>query len=161
MTGPTADSTSAPRTVRPASRPPRAGRAGSSTRKPAFQPRTMGSGNSPDMSDEESADLSLDEFVSRSESARSPRQGSIKPESEDASGVQDDLGEAPNMPLQKRRRVTRACDECRRKKIKCDGKQPCTHCSVYSYGNTTRSSRVPPPEPPSQAPPSSALLTDL
>jgi hypothetical protein len=38
------------------------------------------------------------------------------------------------LPLQKRRRVTRACDECRRKKIKCDGKQPCTHCSVYSYG---------------------------
>lgn len=35
--------------------------------------------------------------------------------------------------LQKRRRVTRACDECRRKKIKCDGKQPCTHCTVYSY----------------------------
>ena len=34
----------------------------------------------------------------------------------------------------KRRRVTRACDECRRKKIKCDGKQPCTHCTVYSYG---------------------------
>jgi hypothetical protein len=23
--------------------------------------------------------------------------------------------------------------ECRRKKIKCDGKQPCTHCTVYSY----------------------------
>lgn len=40
------------------------------------------------------------------------------------------------MPVQKRRRVTRACDECRRKKIKCDGKQPCTHCSVYSYGKT-------------------------
>lgn len=38
------------------------------------------------------------------------------------------------LPLQKRRRVTRACDECRRKKIKCDGKQPCTHCTVYSYG---------------------------
>lgn len=36
--------------------------------------------------------------------------------------------------LQKRRRVTRACDECRRKKIKCDGRQPCTHCTVYSYG---------------------------
>ena len=35
---------------------------------------------------------------------------------------------------QKRRRVTRACDECRKKKIKCDGKQPCTHCTVYSYG---------------------------
>ncbi|KAF2197368.1 hypothetical protein GQ43DRAFT_209497 [Delitschia confertaspora ATCC 74209] len=37
------------------------------------------------------------------------------------------------IPMQKRRRVTRACDECRRKKIKCDGKQPCTHCTVYSY----------------------------
>ncbi|RDW86517.1 putative C6 transcription factor (Mut3) [Aspergillus mulundensis] len=35
--------------------------------------------------------------------------------------------------MQKRRRVTRACDECRKKKIKCDGKQPCTHCTVYSY----------------------------
>lgn len=40
----------------------------------------------------------------------------------------------PQIPMQKRRRVTRACDECRRKKIKCDGKQPCTHCTVYSYG---------------------------
>ncbi|KAF1810878.1 hypothetical protein P152DRAFT_467583 [Eremomyces bilateralis CBS 781.70] len=42
-------------------------------------------------------------------------------------------GAKPAIPLQKRRRVTRACDECRRKKIKCDGKQPCTHCQVYSY----------------------------
>ncbi|RMZ84408.1 hypothetical protein DV738_g652, partial [Chaetothyriales sp. CBS 135597] len=40
------------------------------------------------------------------------------------------------VPIQKRRRVTRACDECRRKKIKCDGKQPCTHCTVYSYDCT-------------------------
>ncbi|KAJ5215590.1 uncharacterized protein N7498_001997 [Penicillium cinerascens] len=38
-----------------------------------------------------------------------------------------------SLPMQKRRRVSRACDECRRKKIKCDGKQPCTHCTVYSY----------------------------
>jgi hypothetical protein len=37
-------------------------------------------------------------------------------------------------PLQKRRRVARACDECRRKKIKCDGKQPCAHCTAYSFG---------------------------
>ncbi|XPT04236.1 Gypsy retrotransposon integrase-like protein 1 [Ascochyta lentis] len=49
--------------------------------------------------------------------------------------VADDQGSKPQ-PLQKRRRVTRACDECRRKKIKCDGKQPCTHCTVYSYGTT-------------------------
>lgn len=46
---------------------------------------------------------------------------------------------------QKRRRVARACDTCRSKskypliyflillEIKCDGKQPCTHCTVYSY----------------------------
>ncbi|BFZ63742.1 hypothetical protein YB2330_004874 [Saitoella coloradoensis] len=33
---------------------------------------------------------------------------------------------------QKRRRIARACDMCRRKKIKCDGKLPrCTHCSNY------------------------------
>ena len=38
------------------------------------------------------------------------------------------------VPTQKRRRVTRACDECRRKKIKCDGKAPCTHCVIYTYG---------------------------
>ncbi len=48
----------------------------------------------------------------------------------------NDVGDdqAPKQQPQKRRRVTRACDECRRKKIKCDGKQPCTHCTVYSYG---------------------------
>lgn len=33
----------------------------------------------------------------------------------------------------KRRRVQRACDECRKKKIKCDGRMPCTHCTIYSY----------------------------
>ncbi|PGH18110.1 hypothetical protein AJ79_00738 [Helicocarpus griseus UAMH5409] len=53
-------------------------------------------------------------------------------------------------PLQKRRRVTRACDECRRKKIKCDGKQPCTHCTVYSYDCTydqpSNRRRNPPPQ---------------
>lgn len=61
----------------------------------------------------------------------------VKEESigESSSAPQD----TPSMPVQKRRRVTRACDECRRKKIKCDGKQPCTHCSVYSYGTHTLS----------------------
>lgn len=33
----------------------------------------------------------------------------------------------------KRRKVTRACDDCRKKKVKCDGNQPCIHCTVYSY----------------------------
>jgi len=50
------------------------------------------------------------------------------------SGAENDSDTRSSMPMQKRRRVTRACDECRRKKIKCDGKQPCTHCTVYSYG---------------------------
>lgn len=57
---------------------------------------------------------------------------SVKAEHDDENGSASNSN--PAMPMQKRRRVTRACDECRRKKIKCDGKQPCTHCSVYSYG---------------------------
>ncbi|KAK5109175.1 hypothetical protein LTR62_007260 [Meristemomyces frigidus] len=32
----------------------------------------------------------------------------------------------------KRRRIARACDKCRKKKIKCDGKMPkCSHCENY------------------------------
>lgn len=58
---------------------------------------------------------------------------SVKSDAEDDDKA-GDAESAPSQPIQKRRRVTRACDECRRKKIKCDGKQPCTHCSVYSYG---------------------------
>ncbi|EAQ90482.1 hypothetical protein CHGG_02417 [Chaetomium globosum CBS 148.51] len=41
-------------------------------------------------------------------------------------GLLDDTNEA------KRRRIARACDMCRKKKIKCDGKLPaCTHCNNY------------------------------
>jgi len=74
----------------------------------------------------------------------SPRIGHLQPQKsistddlQEDSTVHDeehDSDAKPNVPMQKRRRVTRACDECRRKKIKCDGKQPCTHCTVYSYG---------------------------
>lgn len=64
---------------------------------------------------------------------------SIKAEHADESAAGFDR--TTQLPVQKRRRVTRACDECRRKKIKCDGKQPCTHCSVYSYGTKGSSSR--------------------
>lgn len=35
--------------------------------------------------------------------------------------------------LPKRRRVVRACDRCRKLKIKCSGDIPCIHCTVYSY----------------------------
>ncbi|EEB06976.1 membrane-tethered transcription factor [Schizosaccharomyces japonicus yFS275] len=35
--------------------------------------------------------------------------------------------------IPRRRRVTRACDSCRKKKIKCDGTRPCRNCK---YSNT-------------------------
>ncbi|KAJ0118437.1 fungal specific transcription factor domain-containing protein [Diaporthe amygdali] len=62
---------------------------------------------------------------------QSPEDSSVKAEQGDENSTGSN--QTVQMPVQKRRRVTRACDECRRKKIKCDGKQPCTHCSVYSY----------------------------
>lgn len=69
------------------------------------------------------------------------RQASLEDQDSNSGGEEAPVAEnetseepRPALPLQKRRRVTRACDECRRKKIKCDGKQPCTHCTVYSYG---------------------------
>ncbi|CAN8095387.1 unnamed protein product [Discula destructiva] len=44
----------------------------------------------------------------------------------DPGSLLDDANEA------KRRRIARACDMCRKKKIKCDGKMPaCTHCLNY------------------------------
>lgn len=72
-------------------------------------------------------DRAIDQDDSSPEDSEMPSQ-----RGESASG--DGQGK-PSVPMQKRRRVTRACDECRRKKIKCDGKQPCTHCTVYSYGS--------------------------
>lgn len=51
-------------------------------------------------------------------------------------------------PLQQRRpekriRVARACDLCRKRKVKCDGKQPCIHCTVYSYKCSYNQGSVP------------------
>ncbi|KAF2020461.1 hypothetical protein BU24DRAFT_403570 [Aaosphaeria arxii CBS 175.79] len=45
---------------------------------------------------------------------------------------QDDLDDGNDQGDPKRRRIARACDMCRKKKIKCDGKMPsCTHCQNY------------------------------
>ncbi|KAI9684188.1 MAG: hypothetical protein M1829_003458 [Trizodia sp. TS-e1964] len=53
-------------------------------------------------------------------------------------------------PALKKRRAARACDECRKKKIKCGGKKPCTHCTMYSYECTfdqpSIRKRYPPPQ---------------
>ncbi|EEB09594.1 transcription factor [Schizosaccharomyces japonicus yFS275] len=35
--------------------------------------------------------------------------------------------------LTRRQRVLKACDECHRKKVKCDGQRPCSHCVAYNY----------------------------
>ncbi|RWA03679.1 hypothetical protein EKO27_g11427 [Xylaria grammica] len=109
----------------PSSRPsqPPADRATSLNRSPNPNRSPVATPSGPDLPDE-------NESTARVTETQSPRDN-----------AQDDL-EAPSdtssrpgppVPLQQRRRVTRACDECRRKKIKCDGKQPCTHCQVYSY----------------------------
>lgn len=71
---------------------------------------------------------------SSQERSRQGSQSGLARETSPANESDNDSDSKPQAPMQKRRRVTRACDECRRKKIKCDGKQPCTHCTVYSYG---------------------------
>lgn len=131
------------RPSRPSSRPSHSARRSSTTGRAAIVAEPADAVNTPDVSDDESADLSQGELGSLPESAKSLSQAIRKPESEDALEAREAAADVPSIPLQKRRRVTRACDVCRGKKIKCDGKQPCTHCSVYSYGNAT----IPPSAP--------------
>ena len=86
---------------------------------------------------------SLSEQHSEDTNARQWEEGSYQHEDEQASPSTDNgpaqtpTGSKPSPTVQKRRRVTRACDVCRQKKIKCDGKSPCTHCTVYSYGQSS------------------------
>ncbi|KAK3504886.1 fungal-specific transcription factor domain-containing protein [Neurospora crassa] len=124
------------RQTRPASQP--SNPSGTSTSTNGVSLSAGGSRNSPEMYEDDSLELSQHDHASPSESVKSSAHGPLKSESEDTPG--DATGHAssepPTLPVQKRRRVTRACDECRRKKIKCDGKQPCSHCSIYSYDCT-------------------------
>ncbi|KAK7215781.1 hypothetical protein V2G26_003784 [Clonostachys chloroleuca] len=48
----------------------------------------------------------------------------------------DETDQAAQVKAHKRKRITRACDDCRRKKIKCDGKQPCSSCAEFNAGCT-------------------------
>lgn len=78
-----------------------------------------------------------DDRVSEVDSGEDDKEPKLEDSINSPSAASNATGNPHNLKhahLQKRRRVTRACDECRRKKIKCDGKQPCTHCTVYSYG---------------------------
>ncbi|KAF9009374.1 fungal-specific transcription factor domain-containing protein [Cyathus striatus] len=52
---------------------------------------------------------------------------------------EDEYGDALNASVLKRRKIQRACDICRRKKIRCDGPQAhnkCSNCIAYSVNCT-------------------------
>jgi len=89
--------------------------------------------NSPNMSDDELDYQSQDEYMSSGDGT-SPAQEGVQAEASQNKGSPA----GPNTHLPKRRRVSRACDECRRKKVKCDGLNPCKHCRIYSYGELLR-----------------------
>ena len=46
--------------------------------------------------------------------------------------------------------TTHACEECRRRKIRCDGKQPCSHCEWYKHPKLCKYSKKQPRVVPSQ-----------
>ncbi|KAI1419828.1 hypothetical protein F5Y12DRAFT_788743 [Xylaria sp. FL1777] len=112
----------------PSSHPsePPAERAASSSNRSGNTSR-VASPSGPDLPDEADNESGPTARLAETQSPRDNAQDDLEAPSDSSSRP------GPPVPLQQRRRVTRACDECRRKKIKCDGKQPCTHCQVYSY----------------------------
>ncbi|KAH6666417.1 fungal-specific transcription factor domain-containing protein, partial [Halenospora varia] len=54
-----------------------------------------------------------------------------------SASCQNSDGSSQQPELAFRSRVGRACDECRSRKIKCDGKQPCLHCTLLNHDNCT------------------------
>ena len=62
-------------------------------------------------SDDESVDLEPRDGVSLSGSIKSLSQSALKTEAGDLAGEEETTGGSSSMPVQKRRRVTRACDE--------------------------------------------------
>ncbi|TAQ86583.1 hypothetical protein B7494_g5089 [Chlorociboria aeruginascens] len=53
-----------------------------------------------------------------------------------------------------RRRIRKACEPCRQRKVKCDGAHPCALCSGYGYEcEYTNRSSIADSEPPRQSPP--------
>ncbi|KAJ2724225.1 hypothetical protein GGI07_002095 [Coemansia sp. Benny D115] len=69
-------------------------------------------------------------------SSPQPPQQQQQQQQQQWSGADSSASGTPNDPASldgKRQRVSRACDRCRQKKVKCDGKRPvCTHCEAIS-----------------------------
>lgn len=76
-------------------------------------------------------------FNNYSSAGNSPNAASVQGASYagDSHGYDDDVDDRGTDHGQgdpKRRRIARACDMCRKKKIKCDGVSPkCSHCANY------------------------------
>lgn len=49
-------------------------------------------------------------------------------------GPSSATGNSVRAARRKIQRISRACDRCRRKKIRCNGAQPCTCCKTYDEG---------------------------
>ncbi|KAK8084108.1 fungal-specific transcription factor domain-containing protein [Apiospora saccharicola] len=73
-----------------------------------------------------------------------------------SSDASERLGGATALPHRvviprKRRRTTKACDDCRRKKIKCDGRRPCSSCADFNsacvYARESQREREAKPSP--------------
>ncbi|CAG8582267.1 13409_t:CDS:2 [Acaulospora morrowiae] len=69
--------------------------------------------------------------------------GSAKSHGENSSGPDDNVnGNNQQQSPAKRKRLTQACDACRKKKVKCSGKKPCDNCTrlgtVCTYLPSTR-----------------------
>ena len=61
------------------------------------------------------------------------------------------LPQSRNSPKTRRQSsTTHACEECRRRKIRCDGKLPCSHCEWYKHPKLCRYSKKQPRVVPSQ-----------
>jgi hypothetical protein len=54
----------------------------------------------------------------------------------------DKLVSSETATARKVNRARRACDECRGRKIRCDGRHPCLHCSALNLGEPWHISKV-------------------
>ncbi|RCK65207.1 Thiamine repressible genes regulatory protein thi1 [Candida viswanathii] len=71
-------------------------------------------------------------------------------------------GELPLAPPKKRARISKACQHCRKKKVKCDGGKPCNNCVQSNGGNCVyEEDAEKKPKPPSKKKSSTPSKTKL